>query len=111
MSTPNVREISSVTEWQELLTQNKHIVVDFWAPWCGPCRHLAPIFQQIADDQTFSSVVFCKIDIDVCTQVASEQGVVSIPTLMVFENGKEKARQIGGLDFPTLNAWVKQHVS
>lgn len=69
------------------------VLVDFWASWCGPCRMLAPIIDEIAAER--SDVKVCKVNVDEEPELARRFGVMSIPTVVLFENGKEKTRSIG----------------
>ena len=70
------------------------VLVDFWATWCGPCRMIAPIVEEIADTFDGRLDVY-KIDVDEAEQAAMQYGIMSIPTLMVFKNGEEQERIVG----------------
>ena len=77
----------------EVLESDKKVLVDFWAPWCGPCRMVSPIVEEIAEEN--AAIKVAKINIDEQPQLASQYGVMSIPTLMVFENGDIADKAVG----------------
>ena len=70
----------------EVLNSDKKILLDFWAPWCGPCRMVVPIVEEIADERP--DIKVGKINVDEEVELASQFGIMSIPTLVVIENGK-----------------------
>ena len=78
---------------QEVLDSDKKVLVDFWAPWCGPCRMVSPIVDEIAEEN--AAIKVAKINIDEQPQLASQYGVMSIPTLLVFENGDVIEKAVG----------------
>ena len=82
------------------------LVVDFWAPWCGPCKSFAPTFSQAAA-QLEPNAKLIKINTEVEQQIAGKFGIRSIPTLAIFKNGKEVARQAGAMDLNGFVNWVK----
>ena len=86
-------EINNANFNSEVLESDKKVLVDFWAPWCGPCRMVSPIVDEIAGES--DNVKVCKINIDEQPQLASQYGVMSIPTLMVFENGDVVDKAVG----------------
>jgi thioredoxin 1 len=89
-----VSEFSDATFPQDVLQSSEPVLVDFWAPWCGPCRMIAPIIEQLAAENA-GSVKIGKINIDESPDTAQEYGVSSIPTLMVFKGGEVVERFVG----------------
>ena len=69
------------------------VFVDFFANWCGPCKMLSPVIEQLSEE--IKDVKFLKVDVDLANEIAVEYGVMSIPTLIMFKDGKEVAKQIG----------------
>lgn len=79
---------------QEVLNTSLPVLIDFWAPWCGPCRMVSPMIDQIAQELK-DSVKVCKINIDEEPELASAFGVMSIPTLLVIQEGKVVDQSVG----------------
>lgn len=77
---------------EEVLKSDKPVLVDFWAGWCGPCRMLAPVVSQIAEE---GAVKVGKVDVDDQPELAAKYGIASIPTLIVFDKGQVKATTVG----------------
>lgn len=78
---------------QEIMQENGTVLVDFWASWCGPCKMLSPVIDEIADSHP--DIKVCKINIDDETELAIRHGVMSVPTLMVVKNGEIVTTAIG----------------
>lgn len=78
---------------EEVLNSAKPVLLDFWAPWCGPCRMVSPILDEIAAER--SDVKVCKINVDEEAELAAEYNVVSIPTLLVMQDGQVEDRVTG----------------
>ena len=77
----------------EVLQSDRTVLLDFWASWCGPCRMVSPIVDEIADER--SDILVCKINVDEQRELAAQFGVMSIPTLVVIKNGQEVQRSVG----------------
>lgn len=85
------------------------VVVDFWAPWCGPCLQMAPAFEQAASSMPLQAQ-FLKVNTDEQQQLGAQYGIQSIPTLIIFKGGKEVDRMSGALDAVRLQNWVRQYL-
>ena len=80
--------------FQEIVVNaDRKVLLDFWAPWCGPCRMVLPIVEEIAGER--EDIVVGKVNVDEQPELAERYGVMTIPTLIVFENGEEQERSVG----------------
>jgi thioredoxin 1 len=83
-----------LTNFDGTVIQSGIAVVDFWAPWCGPCRAMAPVFEEVANE-VGTSAVMAKVNVDECSQLAERFGIQSIPTIIFFKDGVEIERLTG----------------
>ena len=90
----NLTEINNSNFQSEVLDAKGKVLVDFWAPWCGPCRMQTPILEKLAASGEIKAKVV-KVNTDDNQEIAGKFGIQSIPTLILFEDGKEKERMIG----------------
>ena len=88
-----VVEITKDNFQAEVLSSDKPVIVDFWASWCGPCKMLSPLVDQIAEEN--DNIKVCKVNVDDEQDIAVEYKVMSIPTLIVFKDGAEVNRSVG----------------
>jgi thioredoxin 1 len=88
-------EITDATFETEVLKSDKPVLVDFWAPWCGPCRMVSPVVDKLASEYR-DKIKFCKLNVDE-NNIAAQYNVMSIPTLMIFKDGKVADMVVGAV--------------
>ena len=85
------------------------VLVDFFATWCGPCKMLSPILEELASDR--NNIKFVKMDVDENPNIAKEFGIMSVPTLVLFKDGQEIAKQTGFLPKDSLQNWINEKIA
>lgn len=100
-----VLEVTSESFQKEVLESENTVLIDFYADWCGPCKRLSPIVEELAEEE--KNVKFVKINIDDNEDIAIEYQVMSIPTLVVIKNGKEANRSVGLIDKSRIQELIK----
>ena len=105
----SVKELSDSNFEADVLKSKLPVVVDFWAPWCGPCKMFAPTFEKVSA-KFADKVVFAKINVDDHEQAPAQYGVRGIPTLLLFKDGKVAATKVGALSEGQLVEFLNGHL-
>ncbi|KDP85186.1 thioredoxin [Cupriavidus sp. SK-3] len=108
MST-TIKHVSDATFEADVLQADRPVLVDFWAEWCGPCRMVAPVLEQIAKEQA-DTLLVAKVDVDVNKDVSARFGIRGIPALILFKNGKIVGQKVGALSKSKMEAFLGMHV-
>ncbi len=104
----SVTELDGKLFDDEISKSEKPVLVDFWAPWCGPCRSLAPVVAELSDER--SDVRFCKVNVDEAQPLAIRYGIDAIPALLLFKGGSLEDKAVGFLSKGELNAFLDKNL-
>ena len=96
-----VLDVTNSNFENEVLNSERTVLVDFWASWCGPCKMMAPVIEEISNDQTID-VKVCKVNVDEEQELAQKYGIMSIPTFLIFKNGNVINSTVGVQDKQTI---------
>ena len=105
----HVKEVTDGNFEADVLKSDKPVLVDFWAPWCAPCRMLAPTVEAVAQNFSSTAAVY-KLNVDDNPQVSQRYGIKGIPTLILFKNGKEEERVVGATSKEAISRMIDKHV-
>ena len=109
MSNPHIVHTSDSTFAQDVLKSDKPVLLDFWAEWCGPCKMIAPILDEIAGEYQ-GRLKIAKLNIDENPQTPPKYGIRGIPTLILFKNGTVHAQKVGALSKSQLSAFLESNL-
>jgi thioredoxin 1 len=105
----HIHYVSDATFEAEVLQSQLPVLVDYWAEWCGPCRSIAPILDEISKEYA-GRLKVAKVNVDDNSQTPTKYGVRGIPTLMLFKNGDVAATKVGALSKSQLSAFINSHI-
>ena len=93
----------------DVIKSNKPTVVDFWAEWCGPCKQIGPVLEEISDEMK-DQVVIAKHNIDLEPNTPTKYGIKGIPTMLLFKGGELKATKVGATTKSNIVSWIKENI-
>ena len=104
----NLANISKDSFESEVLKSSTPVVVDFWAEWCGPCKALAPVLEEISSEVGENAKVV-KVNVDEAGELAQQYGIRGIPTMLLFSGGELKATKVGATTKSNIISWIKEN--
>ena len=105
----NIIHTSDANFQDDVINSDTPVLVDYWAEWCGPCKMIAPILDEVAGECT-DRLKICKIDVDANQETPPKYGIRGIPTLMLFKNGEVEATKVGALSKSQLQAFLDSNI-
>lgn len=105
-----LKYVKSTKEFDDLLAQEKYVLVDFWATWCAPCRMIAPVIEQLAEKYD-GKVTVAKVDVDEQQELSIRYGISSIPTVILYKDGKIAAKEIGVKPLNSFTTLLDKHIA
>ena len=105
----SIVHLSDASFEEDVLKSDKPVLVDYWAEWCGPCKSIAPLLEEVAAEYD-GQVVIAKLNIDENSATPPKYGIRGIPTLMLFKNGEVEATKVGALNKSQLTAFLDQNI-
>lgn len=109
MSSDQIVHTTDANFEQDVIKSDRAVLVDYWAEWCGPCKMIAPILDEIAAEYG-EKLKICKLDIDENQETPGKYGIRGIPTLMLFKNGELEATKVGAMSKSQLAAFLDSHI-
>ena len=103
-------QVTDATFEEEVLKSDKPVVLDFWAPWCGPCKQIGPSLEEISDEMK-DKITVAKVNIDENPVTPTKYGVRGIPTMLVFKGGEAAATKVGAISKPAIVEWIEESMS
>ena len=106
--TPSIIDIKDRTEIDQKIKESDLVVIDFWAPWCGPCKRMDSILKEVVEEMK-QKLSICKVNIDDHSDLAAHHRVASIPTFILFAKGEQVDKKIGSMDKDTFIQWIQTY--